>query len=39
MIKIKIELKNGKVMNAVLDEENAPISCENFVKYVNDGFF
>jgi peptidyl-prolyl cis-trans isomerase B (cyclophilin B) len=39
MKKIAIELKNGKVMNAVLDEENAPLSCENFLKYVNDGFF
>lgn len=39
MKKIKIELKNGKVMNAVLDEENAPVSCDNFLKYVNDGFF
>ncbi len=39
MKKIVIELKNGKIMNAILDEDNAPISCENFLKYVNDGFF
>lgn len=39
MTKLQIELRNGKVMNLELDEENAPISCENFLKYVNDGFY
>ncbi len=39
MKKAILELKNGKVMNLTLDEVNAPISVENFVKYANDGFF
>ena len=39
MTNIKITLRNGKIMNATLDEENAPISCENFLKYVKDGFY
>jgi peptidyl-prolyl cis-trans isomerase B (cyclophilin B) len=39
MKKAQIELKNGKIMNLNLDDENAPISVENFIKYVNDGFY
>ena len=39
MTKIIIELEDGRVMRATLDEKTAPISCENFLKYVDDGFF
>ncbi len=39
MTKIRIELRNGKNIDIELDEENAPISTENFLKYVDDGFY
>ncbi len=39
MQKVRIELKNGKIMNLNIDEEKAPISAANFLKYVDDGFY
>ena len=39
MQKVVIELKNGKKMNLTIDEEKAPITCENFLKYVDEGFY
>ena len=39
MTKIRIELRNGKNIDIELDEVNAPISTENFLKYVDDGFY
>lgn len=39
MAKVKIELKNGKCMNVLINEEEAPISAQNFLKYVDDGFY
>ena len=38
MKKAVIELKNGKNIKLELDEVNAPISVENFIKYANAGF-
>ena len=39
MKKAVIELKNGKNIKLELDEINAPISVENFIKYANAGFY
>ena len=39
MTKIKIEMENGGVMTAELYPEIAPITCENFLKLVKDGFY
>ena len=39
MTKICIELTNGKNIFVDIDEQNAPISAENFLKYVDEGFF
>ena len=39
MTKICMELTNGKKINIDIDEKNAPISAENFLKYVDEGFF
>jgi len=39
MANIRIELKNGKHMDLELFEDKAPLSVENFLKYVDDGFF
>jgi peptidyl-prolyl cis-trans isomerase B (cyclophilin B) len=39
MTKIKIEMENGGVMLAELYPEIAPITCENFLKLVRDGFY
>ncbi len=39
MTKIRIEMENGGVMLAELYPEIAPITCENFVKLVRDGFY
>ena len=39
MTKIRIEMENGGVMLAELYPEIAPITCENFVKLVKDGFY
>ena len=39
MTKIKIEMENGGVMTAALYPEIAPITCENFLTLVKDGFY
>ena len=39
MTKICLELTNGKKINIDIDEQSAPISATNFLKYVDDGFF
>ena len=39
MAKIRIELNTGKHMDVEIFEDKAPISAENFLKYVDDGFF
>ncbi|MDE6189935.1 MAG: peptidylprolyl isomerase [Clostridia bacterium] len=39
MTNIKIKLIDGREMNATLDEENAPITVENFLKLVDNGFY
>lgn len=39
MNKICIELVNGKKMNVELYEDIAPITCENFLKLVDQHFF
>lgn len=39
MTKIIIELTDGREMRAELYEDIAPISCENFLKHVDAGFF
>ena len=39
MTKIRIEMENGGVMTAELYPEIAPITCENFLKLVRDGFY
>lgn len=39
MTKIIIELTDGRVMNAELYEDIAPISCENFLKHIDAKFF
>ena len=39
MAKIRIELNNGKNIDIELFEDKAPVSVENFLKYVDDGFF
>ena len=39
MTKIRIEMENGGVMVAELYPEIAPITCENFLKLVRDGFY
>ena len=36
---ITIKMKEGGVIKAELYPEIAPISCENFVKLVNEGFY
>ena len=39
MTKIIIELTDGRVMNAELYEDIAPLSCENFLKLIDAKFF
>ncbi len=39
MSKIVIEMENGKKIKAELYPEIAPITVENFLKLVNDGFY
>ena len=39
MANVRIELRNGKHMDVFIDEENAPISAKNFLKYVDEGFY
>ena len=34
-----MELTNGKKINIDIDEQNAPVSAQNFLKYVDEGFF
>lgn len=36
---IEITMENGKKIRIQLDEAAAPISCENFTKLVNSGFY
>ena len=36
---IVIEMDNGGIIHIELDEENAPITCANFRKLVNSGFY
>jgi len=39
MTDIQIKLMDGRVMNARLDETNAPITVENFLKLIDKDFF
>lgn len=39
MANVRIELRNGKHMDVFIDEENAPISATNFLRYVDEGFY
>ncbi|MBO5286123.1 MAG: peptidylprolyl isomerase [Clostridia bacterium] len=39
MTKLRIELRNGKHMDLILDEKSAPLTVDNFLKYVDDGFY
>jgi len=39
MDKIKITMENGKVMEAELYKEHAPITVENFLNLVNEHFY
>ena len=39
MAKITLELNNGKNINLEIFEDKAPISAQNFLKYVDEGFF
>lgn len=39
MNKIAIELMDGRVMRAELDEKSAPITVANFLKLVDENFF
>ena len=39
MVKIQIQLIDGRVMNAGLDEESAPITVQNFLKLVDNSFY
>ena len=36
---IIIEMENGGVMKFELDEENAPLTCANFIKLVSEHFY
>lgn len=36
---VVIEMNNGKTIKLELDEQNAPITCANFLKLVNQGFY
>ena len=38
-MKIVIKLKDGRKMNATLDENAAPITVQNFVKLIDEKFF
>lgn len=39
MTTITIEMENGGIMKAELYEDIAPITCENFVNLIKDGFY
>ena len=39
MTNIQIKLIDGRVMNAALDEANAPITVANFLKLIDKGFY
>ena len=39
MTKITIEMENGGIMKAELYEDIAPITCENFVNLIKQGFY
>lgn len=39
MVKLKIELRNGKNIFLDVDEESAPITATNFLKYVDEKFY
>lgn len=39
MTKIKIEMEKGGIMTAELYEDIAPITCENFIKLIEEGFY
>ena len=39
MKRIIIEMENGDVMKAELFEDIAPITCENFISLVKEGFY
>lgn len=39
MVKVQIQLNDGRVMNAQLDENTAPITVENFLSLVDKGFY
>ena len=39
MVKLKIELRNGKNIFLDIDEESAPITATNFLKYVDEKFY
>lgn len=36
---VRITMQNGKTIDIELDQSAAPITCENFLKLVNDGFY
>ncbi|MGN0975423.1 MAG: peptidylprolyl isomerase [Gemmiger sp.] len=36
---VRITMQNGKTIDIVLDEKAAPLTCENFLKLVNSGFY
>lgn len=39
MTKIQIQLIDGRVMNAELDENSAPITVQNFLKLIDKSFY
>lgn len=39
MVKIQIQLTDGRVMNASLDESAAPVTVDNFLKLIDKSFF
>ena len=36
---VRITMQNGKTIDIELDATAAPITCENFLKLVNQGFY
>ena len=36
---VRITMQNGKTIDIELDPTAAPITCENFLKLVNQGFY